>query len=76
VIVINKLYLDTDLGSLRKNGDVGLILTAGPLDTCGVAYTNTLTSGFTFGLVAKDCATGILHLNDFADVIKQCQFLK
>ena len=53
------MLLDTDFGTLRKQGDLGVILTAAPLDTCGVAYTNTLTSGQTFGLVSKDCATGL-----------------
>ena len=48
----------TDFGTLRKQGDVGVILTAGSLDTCGVSYTNTLASGQTFGFVSKDCATG------------------
>ena len=52
------MLLVADFGTLRKQGDVGVILTAAPLDTCGVAYTNTLTSGQTFGLVSKDCATG------------------
>lgn len=57
--MMSNLYSDTDFGTLRKQGDIGVILTAAPLDTCGVAYTNTLTSGQTFGLVSKDCATGI-----------------
>jgi hypothetical protein len=53
------LTADSDLGKLRKFGDVAVILTAGPLDTCGVSYTNALQSGYTFALVSKDCATGI-----------------
>jgi hypothetical protein len=37
--------LDNDYKTFRRSADITVLLTASPLDTCGVAYTNTLTNG-------------------------------
>ena len=45
------------MNNLRYSADIALLITE-PGDSCGIAYLNAISGGYTLGVVGRDCATG------------------
>ena len=53
----NITYWNSDPATTRNGADVAAVISLN-LDYCGVAWFNQLSSGFTFSVTKKSCATG------------------
>ena len=51
------IFLAKNFNKLRKGADIVLLMSNGG-DACGISYLSSITSGQTFGVVQRSCATG------------------
>jgi len=57
ILFFNNPISAGNFNNLRLSADIALLITE-PGDSCGIAYVNSISPGYTFGVVGRDCATG------------------